>query len=220
VFSHSGLARIRRQDTSATILSGNSTLFSLHKGPAALEAVRFASAFFGKGQFVAEQLEVHDGKYILRQSLEGPYFQPLSREQIARGEHVKMAPNGTLAAGSRAVRAQSNIQKLESVVEIIEREGRFELSLSITGTERVPVAVELAFRHGGELRGVEALKAKDTFLLTSGTGKYLFEGQQIEFGPGQAEHAWTQLRGAVPKWDGLSVYLTGFTPFTTTLTIA
>lgn len=220
VFSYSGLARIRRQDTSATILAGNSTLFSLRKGAAALEAVRVASAFFGKGQFVSEKLEVTDGKYRLRQTLEGPYFQPLSSEQIASGEHVRMAPNGTLAAGSRAARAQSNIQQLESVAEIVERNGKFELTLTITGTDRVPVAVEFGFRHGGELRGVEALpKAKDTYLLSSGNGQYVYEGQVIEFGPGQAEHTWTQLRGALPKWDGQSVYLTGFTPFKTTLII-
>jgi hypothetical protein len=220
VFGYSGLARIRRQDTSATILSGNSTLFSLRKGPAALEAVRVASAFFGKGQFIAEKLEVADGKYVLRQVLEGPYFQPLSPEQIASGEHVRMAPNGTLAVDSRAARARSNIQHLECVAEIIERDGKFELAITISGTARVPVAVELAFRHGGELRGVEALtKAKDTYLLKSGRGQYVFDGQVIEFGPGQAEHTWTQLRGALPKWDGQSVYLTGFTPFKTTLTI-
>jgi hypothetical protein len=220
VFSYSGLARIRRQDTSATILSGNSTLFSLRKGPAALEAVRVASAFFGKGQFISEKLEVADGKYVLRQTLDGPYFQPLSSEQIASGEHVRMAPNGTLAVDSRAARARSNVQHLESVAEIIERDGKFELTLAITGTDRVPVAVELAFRHGGELHGVEALtKAQDTYLLKSGSGQYVFGGQTIEFGPGQAEHTWTQLRGALPKWDGQSVYLTGFTPFKTTLTI-
>ena len=220
IFNYSGLARIRRQQTSATILAGNSTLFSLRKGAAALEAVRFASAFFGKGQFVAEKLEVIAGNYVLRQSLQAPYFQPLSHAQIARGEHVRMAPNGTLAVDSRAAREQSNVQHLESVAEITERDGKFEITLTITGTEHVPVAVELAFRHGGELSGVEVMKAKDTYLLAEGTGRYAYAGQVIEFGPGQAEHAWTQLRGALPKWDGLSVYLTGFTPFKSTLTIS
>jgi hypothetical protein len=170
--------------------------------------VRVASAFFGKGQFVSEKLEVTDGKYMLRQILEGPYFQPLSSEQIASGEHVRMAPNGTLAADSRAARVRSNIQHLESVAEIIERDGKFELTITLTGTDRVPVAVELAFRHGGELRGVETLtKAKDTYLLKSGRGQYVFDGQVIEFGPGQAEHTWTQLRGALPKWDGLTLII-------------
>jgi hypothetical protein len=121
VFSYSSLARIRCGSASGTILANNTTLFSYRRGSAALEAVRLASAFFGKGQFTSETLEVSAGKYILRQELEGPYFQPLTASQIAGGEHVEMAPNGTLANNSRALRAQSNLCRLETVVEISSR---------------------------------------------------------------------------------------------------
>ncbi len=69
LFRHSGLARIRREAVSATILANNSNVFSFHKGSAALEALRFAASFFGKGQFVGEQLEIQHGKYVLRQTL-------------------------------------------------------------------------------------------------------------------------------------------------------
>jgi hypothetical protein len=221
VFAHSGLARIRREQASGTILAGNSTLLSFRKGAAALEAFRVASAFFGKGQLVGNRLEASNGRYVLRQSLAGPYFQPLSKDQVADGEHVKMAPNGTLATNSRAARAQSNIQTLESVATITERNGAFEVKLEITGTDHVPVAIELAFRHGGTLRGVEPVNdVKDAFLLKSGSGEYTFGNQTITFGPGRTEHTWTQLRGALPKWDGQSVYLTGFTPFNATIRIA
>jgi hypothetical protein len=220
VFAYSSLARIRRGPASGTVLAGNTTLFSFRRGSAALEAVRFASAFFGKGQFTGDALEVRDGRYVLRQKLDGPYFQPLSKEQIAGGEQVRMAPNGTLATDSRAARKRSNIQTFESVVEITESGGRFELAISITGTDDVPVAVELAFRHGGTLHGVEAVAdVKDAFLLKSGTGRYVLGGDTIEFGLGRSEHTYTQVRGALPKWDGQSVYLTGFTPFHTTLRI-
>jgi hypothetical protein len=221
VFAYSGLVRIRREQASGTILAGNATLLSFRKGAAALEALRLASAFFGKGQFVGEKLEQQNGAYVLRQSLEGPYFQPLSRDQIAGGEHVKMAPNGTLATNSRAVRARSNIQKLESIATITERNGAFEVRFDISGTDHVPVAIELAFRHGGQLHGVEPIpNINDAYLLKAGMGRYAFGGQTIEFGPGKTEHAWTQLRGALPKWDGQSVYVTGFTPFRMTLKIA
>jgi hypothetical protein len=219
-FSYSNLARIRRGTRSGTVLATNTTLFSFRKGSAALEAVRFASAFFGKGQFSADTLEVRDGRYVLRQKLEGPYFQPLSAEQITHGEHTKMAPNGTLADGSRAVRTRSNIQTQEAVVEITETGGRFTLAISVGGTDHVPVAIELAFRTGGKLEGVEPLAdLKDAYLLKTGTGRYTLGNDVIEFGPGCSEHTYTQVRGALPKWDGPSVYLTGITPFKTTLTI-
>lgn len=220
VFSHSALARIRRGSASGTILANNTTLFSFRRGAAALEAVRMATAFFGKGQFNADTLEAADGRFVLRQKLEGPYFQPLTADQIAGGEHVRMAPNGTLANDSRSRRERSNIQQLESVVTVTESGGRFRLEFDVRGTPEVPVAIELAFRHGGTLEGVEpGHDAKDAWLLRSGTGRYRLGDDVIEFGPGRADHTYVQVRGALPKWDGQSVYVTGLTPFQAVLTI-
>lgn len=220
VFAYSGLARIRRGQASGTILAGNTTLFSFRKGAAALEAVRLATAFFGKGQFIGDALEVKDGRYGLRQALDGPYFQPLTAQQIAAGVHVTMAPNGTLA-NHKQYRALSEVQTLQTVVTITERSGAFELAFSIRGTEFVPVAIELAFRHGGKLEGVKpAPGVKDGWLLEGGTGRYSLGGDTIEFGPGRVEHTYTQVRGALPKWDGQCVYLTGETPFEFTLRIS
>ena len=131
-----------------------------------------------------------------------------------------MAPNGTLADGSRAKRARSNIMVQEAVVEITENAGKFTLAISVGGTDEVPVAIELAFRAGGKLTGVEPVDHVDNaFLLRAGTGRYTVGDNTIEFGPGRTDHTYTQVRGALPKWDGLSVYLTGLTPFKTTLTI-
>ncbi len=220
VFPHSSLARIRRGQASGTILAGNTTLFSFRKGAAALEAVRFATAFFGKGQFTGAALEVRDGRYVLRQELEGPYFQPLTAAQIADGDHVRMAPNGTLA-NHKDYRAHSEVQTLRAEVVVTETRGVFDLAFSITGTAFVPVALELAFRHGGKLEGVRpAPGVKDGWLLAEGTGRYSSGGDVIAFGPGRAEHTYTQVRGAVPKWDGQSVYLTGTTPFEFSLRIS
>lgn len=220
VFAHSQLARIRRGDASGTILAGNTTLLSYRKRSAALEAVRLASAFFGKGQFVGDALEVNGNSYVLRQVLDGPYFQPLTPEQVATGEHVRMAPNGTLASTSKALRARSNVQTLESMVTVTEDRGAFTLAFSIQGTAHVPVAIELAFRAGGTLEGVEPVSGqKDAYLLRGDVGRYRLGRDQIEFGPGRAEHTFTQIRGALPKWEGLSVYITGFTPFAATLKI-
>lgn len=221
VFAYSHLARIRRGPVSGTVLAQNPTWFSFRKGGAALEAVRFASAFFGKGQFAGAELDARPDGYHLVQELDGPYFQPLSAGQIADGEHVRMAPNGTLAAGGRAARTQSNIQRLSARVRVAEEQGRFRLALDVQGTAGVPVAVELAFRHGGRLEGVEPVAGvPDAYLLPSGTGRYTAGSDTIRFGPGRAAHRWTQLRGALPKWDGQSVYLTGFTPFQIELEIS
>ncbi|BCS35103.1 hypothetical protein TBR22_A43290 [Luteitalea sp. TBR-22] len=221
VFAYSKLARIRRGAMSATVLADNTTVLSLRRGQAALEAVRVASAFFGKGQFTGTALEVEGDTYHLRQHLEGPYYQPLTAAQVAGGDHVRMTANGTLASESRALRAQSNVQVLDTHVGVSERGGVVTLAIDITGTDDVPVAVELGFRHGGTLEGVEPVKGiADAFLLRAGTGRYRLGADTITFGPGRVDHTWTQLRGALPKWDGQSVYLTGLTPFHATLTLS
>jgi hypothetical protein len=220
-FRHSGLARIRRQQVSATVLAGNSAFFSFRRGTAVLEAVRVAAAFFGKGQFAGGELEGGGGRYRLRQSLEGPYFQPVPKERLGAGtSHVGMEANGTLRVTPQSDRARSNVQVLESTIDIAERDGAFTIAIAITGTDDVPVAVELAFRRGGRLTGVEAVPAAaEAFLLKGPSARFDHDGQSIEFGPGRVEHTWTGLRGAASKWDGLSVYVTGFTPFTHTLHI-
>ena len=221
-FKHSQLARIRRDALSATLLAGTTTFFSLRRGSAALEAVRLSSAFFGKGQFQSEAIEEIDGRLRLKQSVRGPYFQPLTPEKIAElRSYAGMESNGLLRQDHRASRTQSNIQSLESTVDLVEHPGRLELHFRIEGTDHVPLAIELAFRRGGVLEGVEPVKGvADAYLLRSGIGRFRLGDDVISFGPGSTEHTWTQLRGALGKWDGQSVYLTGFTPFRFTLTLS
>ncbi|NOY60016.1 MAG: hypothetical protein GXO75_13955, partial [Calditrichaeota bacterium] len=202
-FKHSNLARIRRGEVSATVLAENPIFFSFHKGTAAL-SMRFASAFFGKGQFKGETLEVEDGKYIMRQKLDGPYYQPFPKDNIPAGGDWKE---------NKKLRTKSEIQHLESIVEVAEQNGGFEITIDIHGTDNVPVAVELAFRRDGRLKGVHKVdNIKDAYILRKGFGEYSFDKHIITFGLGHAEHTWTQLRGADKKLDGKSVYLTGFTP--------
>jgi hypothetical protein len=211
-FPGSDLVRVRRGKVSATLLGKNSCVLSFHKGAAALEAVRLATAFFGKGQFVGERLEVEGDRYVLRQLLTGPYYQPLPPEM----RHA----DGTWDPADRERRRQSEVQKLDSRLVVRESAGTFEIDFDVSGTSRVPLAIELGFRRGGTLAGVVPLEGRaDAFLLREGTGEYHFEGDTIRFGAGRAGHTWTELRGALPKLHALSVYLTGFTPFRTTLRI-
>ncbi len=211
-FRHSDLVRIRRRDVSATIVGANPTFFSFHKGAAALQAVRLATAFFGKGQFQGLKVEDESGRWVLRQVLTAPYYQPLPEAaRRADGDWSKM---------DNARRSWSEVQKLEATVSVRESAGRFEIQFDLSGCDNVPVAVELGFRRGGALAGVVPVPdMPDAYLLERGTGTYTFEDQTIEFGPGHVEHRYTQLRGALSRLEGLSVYLTGFTPFSRKLSI-
>lgn len=209
-FSHSKLVRIRRGEVDASILGDNFSFFTFFKGEAALQGVRLASAFFGKGQFISEELVVDNGKYILTQELEGPYYQPHHREDIS--------PDGDWEKMPRSERKQSEIQYLKSVIVITELDGNFNIHFNISGTPRVPLAIELNFREGGILNGVRDL-GEDRYLLTD-QGTYSKGSSTIKFGPAKSDHSWTQLRGAESKLKGMSVYLTGYSPFDLQLDIS
>ncbi|MEN8117889.1 MAG: hypothetical protein ABFS16_12965 [Bacteroidota bacterium] len=216
-FPNSKLARIRKGNIDATVLADNPTFFTLSKGKAVLASVRLASAFFGRGQFKAETVERAGDSFILKWEFEWGYFQPLPE-----GEK----PNYDIPFDEdRKRRDKSEVQKIKAQVTVSESNRIFELDFELEGTDNVPLAVEMAFRNGGTLTGVEIPKTigathfEKSFLLKNGTGKYSFEDDEIEFGTGIAEHEWTAIRGSLPKPDGDCVYLTGFTPFKKKITI-
>lgn len=205
-FSNSNLVRIRRGNTDATILGRNPTFFTLTKGNAVLASVRIAAAFFGRGQFRSNTIEKEGNSFVLKWEFHWGYFQPLPADQ---------KPNYNIPFDEdRKRRRMSEKQELKAHVRISEENGIFNLEVELAGTENVPLAIELAFRKGGKLTGVEKSEhAENTFLLKEGKGKIRFEENEIEFGPGQADHEWTTIRGALPKPDGDCVYISGFTPF-------
>lgn len=209
-FPHSELVRIRRGDRDATLLAGNPTLLTFQRGEAVLQGLRIASSFFGAGQVSGEKIEKEGNTYVLNWELSKPYYQPYPEALIREDGNWHLMP--------KANRTLSEVQHLRCRVEIEETDTGLEVRFQLDGTDHVPVAIEMGFRKGGTLSGVGTLAhTPDAFLLESGTGVYEYGQDRIEFGPGTAPHNDTQLRGALPKLDALSVYITGFTPFTQTL---
>jgi len=205
-FPHSNLIRIRRGTRDATLLAQNPLFFTFSSGKAVLQGIRLASAFFGKGQFIGQSLEKAGDAYKMTYQLEGPYYQPFPVDQLPE--------NGNWEDMPRSKRPQSEVQKIRYEVSIQEKDQGFEITIGITGTDHVPVAIEVGFRKGGILSGVTTIpEIENAYLLSEDIGTYKYEGDQIQFGPGQAPHQWTQLRGALPKLDAMSVYITGYTPF-------
>jgi hypothetical protein len=205
-----GIARIRRGPTSATlILGGSSRFLTLRRGQAIVNAVRLASAFFGKGQFVPQKAEKRGEGYQFLQSLEADYRQPLERAyRVGPAEWPK----------TRAERRRSEVCKLEQSATVTETPSGFRVRLQVGGAEGVPVAVEVNLREGGKLEGCEAApRAPDVWLLAGQQARYRVGGDEIRFGPGLCQHRYTQVRMAEPKLPGPSVYLTGYSPFDHTL---
>ncbi|MBI1319251.1 MAG: hypothetical protein GC168_09945 [Candidatus Hydrogenedens sp.] len=207
-----GITRIRRGARSTTILhTGNSRWITMRNGGAVVNDVRFASAFFGKGQFVPRYFERTDDGFVFTQQLQGRYLQPITDPDL-----LPVTPENW----SRLVlkREQTQICTMDYEARIRETPEGFEFDISAAGTDKVPLAVEINLREGGELAGViPAPRVGDAFLLPSGMAEYTLGSDRIGFGPGKTEHAWVQLRGAEGKLSGPSVYITGYTPFRHTL---
>jgi hypothetical protein len=245
-FPNSGLARIRRGNVSATVFGGsdwplgvasglasNPTFFNFRKGKAVLQSVRMAGEFFSEGVFRSEGLRADGSGYALHQGFDVPYYQPLPKEfRNPKGDYA-LTPARDQRFWSKLDfphRPMSNIQTLDQKVTVVEKEGAFDLHFDITGVDHVPFLVELAFRPGGELIGsiLETANRDNgkTRFLREGTGRYQVGEDVIEFGPGQADHQYTNLsgpsyaaHGAVLKAAGTCVYITGFTPFRKVITI-
>ncbi len=216
-FPYSDLVRVRRGKWDATLISNNPVWLTFHKGNAVLQGVRFAASFFGKGQFEGEKLTQNGNEWLMVRTLEAPYYQPFPKNKIPKGSE------GNWEKLPRSEREQSEIQQLVSKVKVRETAEGIEADIEITGTDGVPVAVELVFREGGTFGGAELLtpSEKDAYSLESAQqGTYTFQGDTITFGPGRFEHRNLHLRGALPPLDAPAVYLTGFTPFRHTLQLS
>lgn len=242
-FANSALARIRRGQTSATIYGGsdwplgvasglasNPTLFNCRKGKAVLESVRMIPSFFSEGAFRSSGMKVEQNQYLLHQQTRVPYYQPLPKHlRNAQGDYpLTPAGNRFWSKMNFPERPMSNIQTLEQKVTVAERAGAFELAFDVGGHDRVPVTIELTFRQGGELEGVEPGATRPNLsFLRQGMGRFRVGDDVIIFGPGQADHEMIRTEAALSgAQEGTlppgshRVYITGFTPFQKTLTIA
>ena len=212
-FPNSGIVRIRRKGHDSTLIAKNPVWLTFMKGQAVIQGIRFSASFFGKGQFQSDELVKTELGWELVQRLEGPYYQPLSKEQIAAdGDWNKMP---------RTARKQSEVQHLEIKIIVREIETGLEVEIKTNGTTRVPVALEIIFREGGTFNGLSGVdKETNTWLLKDNFGSYTFGDDTIHFGPGLALHKNVKLRGALPAMNAPTVFLTGFTPFNHILKIS
>jgi len=212
-FPYSGIVRIRRGQWDTTILSNNPGFLTFHKGNAVLQGMRIAASFFGKGQFQSMEIKQDGNKWILKNALEGPYYQPYPKDKID--------PQGDLSKMPRIIRPKSEVQNLSYQVEISEHEEGILVDFDIKGTEGVPVTLELIFRPGGKLKGVNPVAGKsNSNLFADKEGTYSVGEDTIKFSPGLVVHKGINLRGALPSVDAPTVYLTGISPFKHTLKLS
>ncbi len=202
LFPLSQVARIRRGLTSASILlGGTSRFFALRRGDAQINAVRFASAFFGKGQFIPKTGEKRDDRYEMAQDLDAGYYQPVGRA-VNPGERNWYA--------SYAERERTQLCRMRYQATVAELDEGFSIRVRAAGTNQVPLAIEINLREGGKIEGAEPVR--DSWLLKSGYATYTYGRDRIRIGPGRGDHRYIAVRGAEPKLAGPTLFLTLYTP--------
>jgi hypothetical protein len=199
-----GIARVRRGKMSVSILRGRDRFFTFRHGSAVVTAVRFSSAFFGKGQFLGETMEKKDGSFVLTQRLKAGYYQPF--------EPTRQVTTDTYD-DTREERRQTEVCHLESVAELTETPKGFRLRIRATGTDEIPLTVEINLREGGVITGAEKHpKFADSWVLRQGHATYSLGQDKIRIGPGSAPHTYLEVRGALPKLPGPCLFITAITP--------
>lgn len=210
-FAHNRVSRFRQGDRAATVFyNGGSRVASLVKGEAVITAVRFISAFFGRGQFKPQEFKFVDGGILMTQSLEGPYYQPFTPTKKIDSE---------MWDSTQKSRPKSEISTFEQSAFWKEVDGGYDLRIRSSGTQNVPITIEIALREGGELKGVVPIaNAADSYLIEGTEASYRVGKDVIKIGPGSSAHRWTKnIRYIDAKLPGPAIYLTGFAPFDHTI---
>jgi hypothetical protein len=225
------LARIRRGSRSATIFGGtdfhdlpviasglstNPTFFKLRQGAAILDSVRMSPQFFSTGHFRADGLRRTGSRsFRLSQEVKVPYHLPLPRRYRRSDGAYALTPDGRFYASMDFPHRPKQYRTLHTSVSVLEVGDGFDLTFHLADSE-VPFAIELCFRPGGTLAGVQQLAAAGNYQLVEGIGSYAVGADRIEFGPGNGAtkvamdpgERYSQLNGSLVP-DGLRVYLTG-----------
>jgi hypothetical protein len=241
-FSHSGLARVRRDQRTASIFGGNDkpitiasgrstnpTFFTFRKGSAVLEYVRMSTSFFNTGYFRANGVRKDGDTYVLQEKRDAHYYQPLPRGKRAKDGDYILSESADhrfwskMDFGSRPTTTLT----LNSTITIEENSGSFKLTFDLDGPRDVEITIELCFRSGGTLEGTVSAPEADDYFLKEGNAKYVSGGDIIEIGPGKHEHANIRMLdgeeysthfGTI-KGKGMHVYITGLLPFKHSITI-
>ncbi|MFI5690698.1 hypothetical protein ACIA58_02570 [Kribbella sp. NPDC051586] len=232
-FPSQASARVRRGARTATVFGGtdfhdipvissglstNPTFFKLRNGAAILDSVRLSPQFFSTGHFRSDGLQVSGKTFKLSSEVKVPYHLPLPKRYRRADGRYALTPDGRFYASMDFGHRPKQYRVLQTEIAVAEVSDGFDLVFDFAGDETA-YAIELCFRPGGTLAGVEELDASGNYQLVAGTGSYTVGSDRIEFGPGTGSarvamdpgERYTYLGGSLTP-DGLRVYLTGRIP--------
>ncbi|WP_063732674.1 hypothetical protein [Streptomyces sp. RTd22] len=240
----SGLVRIGRGATRTSLFGGtdfpdvhaissglstNPTFFKWRKGAAILDSLRLSPQFFSLGHFRAENVERTADGWRLWADVRAGYHLPLPPQHRRPDGRYPLTDDGRFWSAMDFPHRPKEWRTLHTEVRAAEADGGWNLDVEV-GESAVPLALELCFRSGGTLTGVEPVPGqKDTYQLVKGYGTYTSGDDVITFGPGNGSgprqpavvdpgERYTWMGGDLPV-SGLRVLITGRSPLAYRLTL-
>jgi hypothetical protein len=222
IYPISGLWRVRRTDTSATVVAELTAPFAVVRGRAEM-SVKICSTFFATGQFCGEEFDgderkvrmVHKGRnkiYPEKDYICGIYWQPIDEKVDAQNWQ-----------DVRSRRQTYELAPLEVALEVEEVDGGFDLHIKTSGgLDGVPVQIECNFAPGGILETDSAIvqgKAGNTAFLKSGYGIYKVGDDAIQIGPGENAHCMWAMRNSEISENDFRLLITAMAPLQKTLEV-
>ncbi|MEU1575171.1 hypothetical protein ABZ519_29260 [Streptomyces collinus] len=152
-------------------LACNPTFLRLFAGDAVLDAVRLSRGFFDLGPFRAAAMQQSAAnRYRLTETLTAAYYQPLAPDRRRDDGAYRMADEGRFSAAMAFPERPRDEVSHTTRVEVDLWDDGADLRIDISGP-RVPWALELTFRPGGDLEGAVPL-GDGRWCLTTGPMTY------------------------------------------------
>jgi hypothetical protein len=202
-------------------LASNPTFLRLFSGDAILDSVRLSRDFFDLGPFRADTLTATGrDRYRLDETITAAYYQPLPAASRDPQGVYALTDDGRFAASMAFADRPRDEVAMTTTIDATLRETGADLLFTI-GSPATTWSIELAFRPGGVLEGVEQIDDA-AWILTGTEGSYRVGSDRIVFGPGGSlPSAGTRLYrpgqdytavGGTDAASGVRVYITGTAP--------
>ncbi len=218
----SGLWRVRRGATSATVAAGLTAPFAVVQGTAEM-TVKLCSTYFATGQFVGEDF-MGDGHSVhLRHRGRNKIY---PEKGYTGGIYWLPIDERVDADNWQAVRARRDIYALPALevdLRVEEVAGGFNLYIeSSGGLDGVPFQIECNFVPGGTLHAESVIvegKEGNTAFLKSGHALYRMGDDAISVGPGSHAHSMWSMRNSEVDAHAFRLLITDRTPVQKTVEI-
>lgn len=243
-FADARLVHVREPDRSVVLFAGSDvpaqghvrsglanspTFLRVVVGSVVLSDVRLSREFFGLGPFRPTALEsLGDGRFRLTETVSAGYHQPLPASARQPDGCYPLADEGRFSAAMSFGARSVDTVVLSTTVDVAVTPDAVVLDVVTEGAE-VPWSLQLTFRTGGTLTGVETDAVTGERVLAEGTGSYRVGADVVTFGPGNgagpgqpACYAPGQdyaFLGGTDRPQGEHVHVTGRAPGSTRIVI-